>query len=72
MLIKTPNKTTILKILSRDFQTPKWCQTYFIRYANKVTVDDEVLVQGNGELISEKVVNVSSQIMQGTMFYVLA
>ena len=35
------------------------------RYANKVSVDDEVLVQENDRMIPAKVINVSNSILAG-------
>ena len=38
------------------------------RYANELSIGDEVLVQGNNELTLEKVVNVSHISMRGENF----
>ena len=38
------------------------------RYADQVLVGDEVLVQGNDEVIPAHVINVTSNIMQGNYF----
>ena len=35
------------------------------RYADKILIDDEILVQGNNGLTPAKVINVSSIVMQG-------
>ena len=48
------------------------CQNiiHYFRSADQLAIDDEVLVQGNGEVIAEKVLNVSHSIMQGNhIFY---
>ena len=37
----------------------------FDRYADQLSIDHEVLVQGNNEVTSAKVVNVSNITMQG-------
>ena len=42
---------------------------FTIRCANKVLIGDEVLVQGNDELTSTKVIDVSRFLMQGNYFY---
>ena len=42
----------------------KWI-IIFSRYAEQVSLDDEVLVNENDEFIPERVVNISSLIMQG-------
>ena len=36
-----------------------------IRYADQITIGDEVLIQENDKLIQAIVINVSSSIMQG-------
>ena len=36
-----------------------------LRYADQITVGNELLVQGNGQLIQATVINVSSSVMQG-------
>ena len=38
------------------------------RYADEVSIDDEVLVQGNNEWIPSKVTNISSSVMEGDSF----
>ena len=38
---------------------------YFFRNADQLTIGDELLVQGNNELVPTKVISVSNLIMQG-------
>ena len=38
---------------------------YVFSYADKLSIDDEVLVQGNNELTPAKVINVSSISLRG-------
>ena len=52
------------------FCTRKRSKTYlfiscYFRYANDVSVGDELLVQGNEKLIPTKVVDITDLIMQG-------
>ena len=35
------------------------------RYADQITVGDELLVHGNGHIMQARVINVSSSVMQG-------
>ena len=41
------------------------CLVYFFRNADQLTIGDELLVQGNNELVPTKVISVSNLIMQG-------
>ena len=41
---------------------------FFIRYADLVSIDEEVLVHGNGELTPAKVINVSTYKTQGNHY----
>ena len=43
----------------------KYISLNIFRFAEEISVDDEVLVNHNGELIPEKVMNVSRLIMKG-------
>ena len=48
------------------------CQNNFrnhFRYADEVSVDNEVLVRENGQLKEAKVKDVSNVLMQGNTFY---
>ena len=38
---------------------------FFYRYADLLSIDDEVLVKENDDLIPVKIINVSNSIMQG-------
>ena len=40
-----------------------------LRYANQLSIGDEILVQENNELIPEQVINVSNIIMQGNHYF---
>ena len=43
-----------------------------IRYADQITIGDEVLIQENDKLTHGIVINVSSSIMQGNIFFLKA
>ena len=38
------------------------------RYANKVSIVDEVLIQRNGEMTTTKVTNITKTVMQGKYY----
>ena len=40
-------------------------KSFYFRYADQLTVDDEVLVQGNYDLIPAKVTNISNVMTKG-------
>ena len=40
-------------------------EIFFISNAGQVTIGDEMLVQGNDELSPARIINISSQTMQG-------
>ena len=42
---------------------------FFLRYADQLSITDEVLVHQNDKLTPDKVINVSSLIMQGDYDY---
>ena len=42
-----------------------------IRYADQITIGDEVLIQENDKLTHGIVINVSSSIMQGNIYFIL-
>ena len=44
--------------------------TWFVsfRYANKVSLGDEVLIHRNGEMTTTKVINITKTLMQGKYY----
>ena len=44
---------------------------HLFRYANEVSVSDEVLIKDNAKLMPAKVINVSSLILQGDLNFIL-
>ena len=51
------------KILNIQLKIPVF--SVFFRNADQLTIGDELLVQGNNELVPTKVISVSNLIMQG-------
>ena len=51
------------KILNIQLKIPVF--SVFFRNADQLTIGDELLVQGNNELVPAKVISVSNLIMQG-------
>ena len=59
------NASLFLNDIFSDFNHKLIEKMYFLRFANQVAVDDEVLVNEFDEINPAKVINVSSSLMQG-------
>ena len=59
-------------VLSYQLKHPYQYKTIFsVRFADQVSISDELLVQENNELVPAKVINISSLIMKGEHWFYL-
>ena len=62
-------KSEIFLIQDHIFHDIFFIILFYLRYADQVSVGDEVLVQGSDDLKPEKITNVTSFKLQGFLFF---